>query len=164
MKILIMTILVVAVLEFVHTVLTPLRGIRFVKKADFLLHKVGTSLVIAMYLSDYSIGLLGCVLALAAYWICRANRKYILAVGKAVWKTYGKSGMNKITHDAQEFLSQKIAVPATASPVATPSDNPPIETEKQEESPDSGEQTDGENPEENPLDTFTAGPVDVDID
>ena len=59
MKFLIMTIFVVAALEFLHTVLTPLRGVSFIRKADFLLHKVATSLALAAYLADFSIGLMG---------------------------------------------------------------------------------------------------------
>ena len=160
MKFLIMTIFVVAALEFLHTVLTPLRGVSFIRKADFLLHKVATSLALAAYLADFSIGLMGCIIVIAAYWVCRANRKYIMAMGKAVWQTYGRRIFNKIQKDAQGFNANKIAVPVSVTPTPTQTVTPIVEPTVSTDTT-----TDPVEPvEENPVDMFTAGPVDVDID
>jgi len=161
MKNLIAVIALIAFIEILHAIFTQVNGIKIVRKVDFIIHKTGSSLVVASFLSDYGWNLVGTVIAVAVYWFVRANRYYLKAMCEAVWNTYGKDALKQAAKKTQKTMQSKIHVPVVAAEENNPANDSTVEMveeEPEEEEPEEEEPI-------NPVDLFVSEPVeDVDID
>lgn len=105
MKGFLFTVWMIGVFQMAHIAILHFGiGGRHIRLVDFIVHKLTTSLAIAMFLGDLCWSNFGMTIALAGYWGCYAGRHYIAAVAKAVWQSFGRQAAAEILGKASASL------------------------------------------------------------
>ncbi len=106
MKGFLFTVWMVGVFQMAHIAILHFGiGGKHIRLVDFIVHKLTTSLVIAMFLGDLCWSNFGMFIALTGYWGCYAARHYIVAVAKAVWQSFGKQAAAEMLKNVSASLN-----------------------------------------------------------
>ena len=121
MKGFLFTVWMVGVFQMAHIAILHFGiGGKHIRFVDFIVHKLTTSLVIAMFLGDMCWSNFGMFIALTGYWGCYAARHYIVAVAKAVWQSFGRQAAAEILGKASASLNLQKPSGESEKPGKTP--------------------------------------------
>lgn len=121
MKGFLFTVWMIGIFEMTHIAILHFGiGGRHIRLVDFIVHKLTTSLVIAMFFGDLCWSNFGMSIALAGYWGCYAARRYIAAIAKAVWQSFGKQAAEEMLNKVSAFLNTQKPADEPEKPSKTP--------------------------------------------
>ena len=121
MKGFLFTVWMVGVFQMAHIAILHFGiGGKHIRLVDFIVHKLTTSLVIAMFLGDLCWSNFGMSIALTGYWGCYAGRHYIAAIAKAVWQSFGKQAAAEMLKNVSASLNPQKPAGEPEKPSKTP--------------------------------------------